>query len=68
MFRLAFWVFVLFLALSFFGISIQAIIASPAGQENVRYLAFLLAQGWHWILDYAYQVAAAASRLSKGLP
>lgn len=43
----AFWTFVLVLALSFFGISIQAIISSPAGQENFGYLAHLALALWH---------------------
>ncbi|MDP2655581.1 MAG: hypothetical protein Q8P17_03550 [bacterium] len=50
MFKLIFWLFVLILALSFFGISIQAIINSPAGQENISYVFNLLAQGWQWII------------------
>lgn len=48
MFRTIFWVFVLLLALSFFGISIQAIVNSPAGQENFAYLLHLLTQLWLW--------------------
>ncbi|MHB0866007.1 MAG: hypothetical protein ACYC1Y_03890 [Minisyncoccota bacterium] len=50
MFKLIFWVFVLILALSFFGISIQAIVNSPAGQANFAYLYDLLLQGWHWLV------------------
>lgn len=53
MLKLIFWLFVLFLALSFFGISIQAIVNSPVGQENLAYLAYLSAQGWHWLVSYA---------------
>ena len=52
MFKLIFWLFVLFLALSFFGISIQAIINSPAGQANVAYIFHLLDQGWQWIISF----------------
>lgn len=50
MFKLIFWVFVLILALSFFGISVQAIINSPAGQANVSYLFQILGQCWQWIV------------------
>ncbi|MBI2025686.1 hypothetical protein HYT04_02790 [Candidatus Kaiserbacteria bacterium] len=50
MLHLAFSIFVLLLALSFFGISIQAVINSPAGQENIAYLLYLLSQAWQWIL------------------
>lgn len=48
MLKLIFWIFVLFLALSFFGISIQAIVNSPAGQANLAYLSSLLLQLWLW--------------------
>ncbi|MFA6278905.1 MAG: hypothetical protein WCS97_02435 [Candidatus Paceibacterota bacterium] len=50
MFRLVFWIFVLVLALSFFGISIQAIVSSPAGQANISYVFNLLDQLWQWIV------------------
>jgi len=52
MFNLIFWIFVLLLSLSFFGISIQAIINSPAGQENFNYVVNLLSQAWQWIIAY----------------
>ncbi len=48
MFKFIFWLFVLLLALSFFGISIQAILNSPAGQANVSYLMHLFSQLWLW--------------------
>ncbi len=51
MFKAAFWVFILLLALSFFGISIQAIINSPAGQENFSYLIEVLSRGWQWLMS-----------------
>jgi len=46
--KLIFWIFVLVLAFSFFGISIQAIVNSPAGQANFAYLSQLFSQFWHW--------------------
>lgn len=49
--HLIFWVFVFILGLSFFGISIQAIVNSPAGQENFAYLADLLSQTWQWLTN-----------------
>lgn len=55
MFRTIFWVFVLLLALSFFGISLQAIINSPAGQANFAYAYDLLLQVWHWLVNFAQQ-------------
>lgn len=48
MLRTIFWAFVFLLALSFFGISIQAIVNSPAGQANVSYIMNLLSQLWLW--------------------
>jgi len=50
MVKTVFWGFVLFLAISFFGISLKAIIESPAGQENLAYLAQLATAFWHWLL------------------
>jgi hypothetical protein len=47
--RVIFWIFVLVLALSFFGISIQAIITSPAGKANFAYIYQLLTEVWQWI-------------------
>lgn len=58
MLKVIFWAFVLILALSFFGISIQAIINSPAGQANFNYVHGLLVQGWHWLFGvFSYLVS-----------
>ena len=46
--KLIVWVFVLLLALSFFGISIQTIVSSPAGQANFNYIYSILQQVWQW--------------------
>lgn len=48
-----FWVFVLVLALSFFGISIKTIVESPAGQANFAYLFDLFHQAWQWFVHFA---------------
>jgi hypothetical protein len=50
MLNLVFWIFIFVLGLSFFGISIQAIIESPAGQSNFGYLLHLLSELWQWAL------------------
>lgn len=50
MFRLIFWSIVGVLALSFFGISLQSIINSPAGQENFAYLWSFVVFAWDWIV------------------
>jgi len=53
MFKLIFWIVVLILILSYLGISLQEIITSPAGQENIQYVFHLLNQGWQWITGQA---------------
>jgi len=45
-----FWILVLILALSFFGISLQAIVTSPAAQANFAYVYHLGVQGWEWVV------------------
>lgn len=50
MLKLVFWIVILALALSFFGISIQAIVNSPAGQANFNYLYDLAITGWQWLI------------------
>jgi len=52
MIRTVFWIFIFILALSFFGISIQAIIESPAGQANVHYLLDIATSFWHWLSNF----------------
>ena len=54
--RLVFSVFVLFLALSFFGVSIQAVVNSPAGQANLAYLSNLLSQAWQYFANVLFDV------------
>ncbi|MFZ1075127.1 MAG: hypothetical protein WAN50_02025 [Minisyncoccia bacterium] len=51
MLHLIFWTLVLLLALSFFGISIQSIVNSPAGQANFAYIYHLCLIGWQWIVN-----------------
>jgi hypothetical protein len=52
MLNLIFWIFVFVLGCSFFGISIKAIIESPAGQANFGYLLYLLSLLWQWFLAH----------------
>lgn len=52
MLSLIFWLFVLVLGLSYFGISIQAILSSPAGEANIAYLSNLLSHIWAWLSPY----------------
>jgi hypothetical protein len=52
MFKLIFWILVGVLALSFFGISLQSIVNSPAGQENFAYLWHVLVSLWNWLTSF----------------
>jgi cellulose synthase/poly-beta-1,6-N-acetylglucosamine synthase-like glycosyltransferase len=52
MFNLLFWLFVLILALSYFGISLEAIVASPAGRANFGYVLYLLSQLWQLLITH----------------
>ncbi len=49
MIRLIIWVVIGLLALSFFGVSLRALVESPTSQENFSYLFNLLEQGWDYI-------------------
>jgi membrane-bound acyltransferase YfiQ involved in biofilm formation len=40
------------LVLSFFGITIQSIVQSPAGQANFAYIWSLIVMGWNWIVTF----------------
>ena len=55
MLSLIFWIFIFIMGLSFFGISLEAIVNSPAGQANFAYLLYLLTQIWHWLVTYIGQ-------------
>ncbi|MHB8660663.1 MAG: hypothetical protein ACYC75_01840 [Minisyncoccota bacterium] len=52
MLKLIFWTFILVLALSFFGISLEALINSPTSQANFAFLFHLLYQGWQWLVNF----------------
>lgn len=52
MLRLIFYAVVALLALSFFGITIQSIINSPAGQANFEYVGDLVELGWDFIVSF----------------
>ncbi len=51
MLKLIFWIIVLVLALSFFGISLRSIFESSAGQQNFGFLWQLIQSGWDMIKD-----------------
>jgi hypothetical protein len=52
MLKLIFWVVVGVLALSFFGISLEAIITSPIGQANFAFLWQLITDGWNYLVQF----------------
>lgn len=52
MLRIIFYAIIAVLILSFFGISIQSVIHSPAGQANFGYLGDLVISGFHFIVDF----------------
>lgn len=56
MIRLAFWLLVLFLALSYFNISLEAIINSPAGQHNLHYLSQVFSDAVAWVATYVQNI------------
>ncbi len=49
------WVVIGLLALSFFGISLRALVDNPTNQDNMEFLVTTLQMGWAyieaWILD-----------------
>jgi len=51
MVRLIIWIIVGLLALSFFGVSLEALYNSPTNQDNISFLSTLLKQGWNVIAD-----------------
>lgn len=51
MIRLVIWVVIGLLALSFFGISLEALYNTPTNQENMNFLLKLFMEGWNIIAD-----------------
>ena len=43
---------ILVLALSFFGISIRAIVQSPTGHDNFTFMWELIRTGWHILIGW----------------
>jgi len=48
--RMMLFALVFVLTLSFFGISIQSIVHSSVGEENIAYLSGLLSRAWAFVL------------------
>ncbi len=49
MVHLIIWVVIGLLALSFFGISLRALVDNPTNQDNVSFLMIMLNAGWGYI-------------------
>lgn len=52
MVKLLILVIIAVLVLSFFGITIQSVVQSPAGQANFAYLWSLVLMGWNWLVSF----------------
>lgn len=52
MVRLIIWVVIGLLALSFFGVSLQALVENPTNQNNLQYLGSMLEQGWDYLVAF----------------
>ena len=52
MIRLVIWIIIGLLALSFFGISLQALVENPTNQNNMSYLFMLLKDGWDYLIAW----------------
>jgi hypothetical protein len=50
MLKLVLYIIILLLVLSFFGVSLQHVIESPAAQANFTYIGQLLVEGWNLII------------------
>lgn len=50
--KLILLVIVALLVLSFFGISLQGIIESPAGQANIGFVWGYIVLAWDWLVDF----------------
>lgn len=47
--KLIVWIFIGLLALSFFGISLRALVDNPTNQDNLEFLVSSLEMGWGYI-------------------
>lgn len=52
MVRLIIWIVIGLLALSFFGVSLQALVENPTNQNNMQYLGNMLEQGWDYLVAW----------------
>ena len=57
MLRIIFWVIVIVLFLSFFGVSIQGLIEDPTTQHNFDFVLGIVADGWDTIWGFVSGIA-----------
>lgn len=48
--RLVVWIIIGLLALSFFGISLRALVDNPTNQDNMEFLVKTLEMGWGYVV------------------
>lgn len=63
MVRLIIWLVVGLLALSFFGVSLRALVESPTNQENLSFLSMLLHNGWGALVAWADEIIESLKNL-----
>jgi hypothetical protein len=59
MLRLIFWIILIILVLSFFGISLQSLFASPTTHANFGFAGQLVLNGWNLIVQFFQTVLAS---------
>ena len=52
MLKIAIWVVIAILALSFFGVSLQELVQDPQTEANFDFLWDLVKNGWHLLTDW----------------
>lgn len=62
MVHLIIWAVVGLLALSFFGISLRALVDNPTNQDNVSFLMIMLDMGWNHIEAWWYDFTSVFSK------
>ena len=58
MVRLVIWIIIGLLALSFFGVSLQALVENPTNQSNMSYLTNMLETGWDYMVAWVEALIA----------
>lgn len=67
MLRIVFWVIILVLFLSFFGISVESLFESPTTQSNFHFVLGLAGQGWETIWNFISGAVTSVTDFMTGL-